>query len=146
MSRDRKLPLREQVFIESLIWFGFRLSSQRKNLQLRRGYVIPSTDKEDGSGIDLWVKVPNNPKLYPIQITQRGIRIFRLLGNPTPEELVNFCCKSHQRIEAKRAICESNGVVFVLVRDYLGAETNFATARRDFKALYHCINQAKRRS
>jgi hypothetical protein len=146
MSRVRKLPLREQVFIESLKWFGFRTTNQRKNLQLRRGYVVPSTNREDGTGIDFWVKVPNNPKLYPVQITQRGIRIFRLLGNPTPEELENFCEKSHQRIEAKRAICESNGVVFVLVRDYLGADTNFATARRDFKALYYCIDQAKRRS
>jgi hypothetical protein len=146
MNHVRKLPVREQVFIESLKWFGFRITNQRKNLNLRRGYVVPSTGREDASGIDLWVKVPNDRTLYPIQITQRGIRIFRLLQNPSQEELITFSAKSNQRIVAKRAICERDGIVFVLVRDYLGFETNFTTARRDFKALFYCIRQAKRRS
>ena len=146
MPHVRKLPVREQVFIESLKWFGFRITKERKKLSFRRGYVIPSTDREDSSGIDMWVKVPNDNLLRPVQITQRGIRIFRLLSIPTPEELINFSQKSNYRIIAKRAICERSGVVFVLVRDYLGAETNFAIARRDFKALYHAINQVKRRS
>lgn len=137
MKNVRKLPTREQVFIESLTWFGYKFVKRRVYLKFRRGYVIPSTRKEDSAGIDLWIKLPNQQKLYPVQLTQRGIRIFRLFSKPSKDSLAIFVEKSNQRIRDKAVRCQRDSIVFVLLRDYLGAHTNLTIAQRDLKSLLY---------
>jgi hypothetical protein len=146
MHHARKLPVREQVFLESLQWFGFKLVYGRSHLKFRRGYVIPSTIREDGDGIDLWVKLPLEKVLYPVQLTQRGVRIFRLLGSRSEESLTSFQKRSEERILAKASYCHRDGIAFVLLRDYIGSETNLTIARRDYRALMFGLQKIKRRS
>ena len=135
----RKLPKREYVFIMSLMYHGFRLTHKRKDLKINRGYLIPATDFEDSDGIDFWVKMPKDMRLFPIQITQRGIRLFKKHHTPSPFELEKFTEESHRRIRAKQRWCTKSGIAFVLVRDFDGGITNTNIAWGDIKALSYAI-------
>ena len=77
MSELRKLTPREKSFKVSLQRHGFRYKKSKKNLKENKGYVIPSTKREDASGIDFWIKLPKETELIPIQVTQRGTRLYR---------------------------------------------------------------------
>ncbi len=144
MTVVRKLPQRERVFITSLCYHGFRRTERRKNLKLRHGYVIPSTQREDASGIDCWVKMPNDCRLFPVQVTQRGVRIYRRLQQPTAEQLQAFVSKAEARIAAKRKRCHEQGIAFVLVRDYIEANGNQYVAMGDIRSLRFAIANLKR--
>ncbi len=145
MTKSRRLPTREQVFIESLVWHGYRQVKAGTNLKLRVGYVIPATRKEDSEGIDVWVKPPNDTRVYPVQITQRGIKIYRRLQTPSPEALAAFIARSAQRVRQKERRCRRHGIAFVLVRDHLGLHTNPTLAWGDRKALLYGLWHLKRR-
>jgi hypothetical protein len=148
----RKLPKREYVFIMSLMYHGFRFSYKRRDLKLNRGYLIPATDFEDSDGIDFWVKMPKDMRLFPIQVTQRGISLFKKHykfpkgSEKTPEvmdryvsELAKFSEESHKRIRAKQRWCRKSGIAFVLVRDFDGGITNPNIAWGDIKALSYAV-------
>ncbi len=146
MHTRRKLPDREHVFITSLMYHGFRLTSSRTNLKFRSGYVIPATRREDSGGIDAWVKMPRDTRLVPIQITQRGLRLFRKHQKPhglTPEKLEEFQRRSDSRLRTKRAFCRVNKIAFVLVRDFDGRVTNTTLAWGDIKALRYAISRVR---
>ena len=124
MIHLRKLPSRERVFVTSLMYHGFRLTRRRRNLKCKRGYVIPSTWQEDSSGIDLWVKMPKDDRLFPIQVTQRGVRIYRKYHKPMDEKIEDFIKRSEKRVFAKQRRCRRHGIAFALVRDFEGKTTN----------------------
>lgn len=144
MTHRYKLPDREKVFIESLMYHGFRKVRRRKNLKYKNGYIIPTTKREDASGVDFWVKMPRDSRLFPVQVTQRGIRIFRKYRRPSPDKLLEFIEKSHYRVESKRRRCKKQGVAFALVRDFGGVHTNPQVAWGDIKALRYAIAHLKR--
>lgn len=151
--QTRKLPTRESVFIASLLWHGYRLTSSRTNLKFRRGYVVPSTMREDAGGIDVWVKVPNSWTLVPVQVTQRGTKIYRLLQNRLPSDfqdsrqrLAELEVRSRERIRQKQRRCARQGIAFVLVRDFIGGTTNPTIAWGDLKSLRYGIANLKGRS
>lgn len=144
MNTHRKLPQREAVFMASLLYHGFRFTRKRKNLKFRRGYVIPATGREDSGGVDFWVKMPRDSRLFPIQVTQRGVRMYREFHKPSSEQLAEFVKKAKNRVEAKRRLCKKHGVAFVLVRDYTGHETSHSVAWGDIKALKYAIAHLKR--
>lgn len=135
MIHKRKLPKREEVFLHSLQVHGFRKTKKRENLKKRRGYVILSTNREDSMGVDFWVKMPYDMRIFPMQISQRGVRFFRKHKRPSREALQDFIKKSEQRIAEKRARCKRNGITFVLVRDYGEVRTTACTAASDVRAL-----------
>lgn len=137
MGDHRKLPLREQVFIRSLTWHGFRVAKRGKRLKKNRHYVIPSTKAEDASAIDFWVKLAGEERLIPVQITQRGVAIFRARNQPSPQQLAEFSRISEERLRRRRRICAVSGIVFVLVRDYTGQRPSRSVAWGDKKALVH---------
>lgn len=62
MAPHRRLPLREQVFVLSLMRHGYRLAERHHPLKRRKRYVIPATPKEDAGGIDFWVKPPKSTR------------------------------------------------------------------------------------
>ncbi len=136
MAQRRRLPLREYVFIGSLLRHGFRLVNQDGYLKYRVGYVIISTQQEDSSGVDFFVKMPRDRSLYPIQITQRGIEIYEKYRRQRPKD---FSARSDLRIKKKRLQCKRNGVAFILVRDFTGDRTNPHIAWSDIEALRHGI-------
>ena len=144
MTDRYKLPSREQVFIESLMYHGFRKTRRRKNLKFKRGFVIPATKREDATGIDFWIKMPKDERLFPVQVTQRGVRMFRKFRRPSGERLDEFIDRSQNRIEQKRKRCKKHGIAFVLVRDYDGQHTNPQLAWGDIKALRYAIAHLKR--
>lgn len=145
MSPHRKLPPREHVFVLSLLYHGFRITRTRTNLKARLGYVIPATKYEDSSGIDFFVKMPRDLRIFPIQVTQRGVRLFRKHElRITRERLEEFMVISETRIRAKRKRAKKNGIAFVLVRDFDGMKTNSRIAWGDIKALRHGIAHLKR--
>ena len=74
MDDRRKLPMREQVFLEGLRYHGFKLTYTSHNLKFRNGYVIPTTIREDSGGVDFWVKLPRQIELVPVQVTQHSFR------------------------------------------------------------------------
>lgn len=143
MQRYR-LPSREQVFIESLMYHGFKKVRRRTDLKLRHGYVIPATWREDASGIDFWIKMPRDERLFPVQVTQRGIRLFRKHHQPSVILLEQFSAQSQKRVTAKRHRCREHGIAFVLVRDFDGNTTNPCIAWGDIKALRYAIAHLKR--
>ena len=144
MTHRHKLPTREQVFIESLMYHGFRKTRTRKNLKFRSGYIIPSTRREDSGGIDFWVKMPRDERLFPVQVTQRGVRLFRKHQKPSRERLEEFLIHSSCRIELKRKRSKKHGIAFVLVRDFDRESTNPQLAWGDIKALRYAIAHLKR--
>lgn len=144
MTDRHRLPNRELVFIESLLYHGFRKIRRRKNLKYRLGFIIPATKKEDAAGIDFWVKMPRDERLFPLQVTQRGVRLFRKYQRPSTDRLEEFLVKSQKRINHKRLRCKEHGIAFVLVRDYGGKRSNPQLAWGDVKALRYAIAHLKR--
>lgn len=144
-TAERKHPDRERVFFASLQYYGFTLSFIRVNLDFGHGYIMPATIREDSGGIDCYVKMPRDHRIFPVQVTQRGIRINRKLKNFTENDKESFLQKCEERIRAKQAICARSGIVFILLRDYLGKDTNPALAQRDVNSLCYGIEQNKRR-
>jgi len=144
MKQRYRLPLREKVFIESLMYHGFRKCRRRRNLKYKRGYVIPATQAEDSGGIDFWVKMPRDSRLFPVQITQRGVRLYLRLSKPTAQMRAVFEERSLKRVEKKRRICYRNGIAFVLVRDTNEKNTCVRTAQSDVAALRYAIATLKR--
>jgi len=144
MSQRYQLPSREQVFIESLLYHGFRKTRRRRNLKYRLGFVIPATRREDAGGIDFWVKMPRDDRLLPVQVTQRGVRLFRRFQHPNAAALAEFLKQSQHRIEQKRKRCKKHGVAFVLVRDFAAPHSNPQIAWGDIKALRYAIAHLKR--
>ncbi len=134
------LPSREYVFLLSLMYHGFRLTYRRKGLKWKKGYVIPSSCWEDGSGTDFWVKMPRSDVLHEVQVTQRGIEMFKdRYKNHSKYAFAEFVERSKRRVALKKATCEHSGTVFVLVRDFAGSMTNEAIAWSDIKALRRSI-------
>lgn len=144
MTNRRQLPCREHVFIASLMYHGFRLSYRRKNLKFTKGYVIPATTREDSGGIDLWVKMPRDERIFPIQVTQRGVQMYRKYHRYSDEDLSQFIEKSDARVRTKQRRCQSHGIAFVLVRDFDGVITNPTIAWGDIKSLRYAIAHLKR--
>lgn len=144
MTKRDRLPHREQVFIESLLYHGFRKTHRRRNLKYRLGFIIPATRREDAVGIDFWVKMPRDERLFPVQVTQRGVRLFRRYHNPNTQTLASFIARSQRRIEQKRKRCKKHGIAFVLVRDFAGRHSNPQVAWGDIKALRYAIAHLKR--
>ena len=139
-TRKRRLPGREYVFLLSLMYHGFRLTHRRKRLKKKKGYVVPSTWREDASGIDFWIKMPRSLILYPAQVTQRGIKMFKERYKDDGKlSLAEFTKRSNDRIAFKRTMCQDNGIAFVLVRDFVGRMTNKTIAWGDIKALRYAI-------
>lgn len=138
-SIRRKLPKREYVFIMSLLLHGFRFARGRENFKKSRGYLIPATDKEDADGIDFWVKMPKDMRIFPVQVTQRGIRMFKKHHKPSEGELHSFVRESEKRIKAKRSWCKKSRIGFVLVRDFDGGVTSRTLAWGDVKALRYAL-------
>ncbi|MEY2665166.1 MAG: hypothetical protein RLZZ480_271 [Candidatus Parcubacteria bacterium] len=145
MSRRHRLPPREQVFVASLLYHGFRLVRERKNLKRAYGYVIPATDKEDSGGIDFWIKMPKDYRIFPAQVTQRGVRMYRKYHKPSDEQLSEFIRRADKRIRSKQKMCYRYGIAFVLVRDYDGKSPHSTIAWGDVKALRHAMSHLKRR-
>jgi hypothetical protein len=144
MANRRKLPTREHVFITSLRYHGFRLAQQRRNLKFKQGYIIPATSREDADGIDVWVKMPKDDRLLPVQVTQRGVRMYRKYRRADGEKLETFIIRSERRIREKRQRCFRHGIAFALVRDFEGRTTNPQIAWGDIKALRYAIAHLKR--
>ena len=128
----------------SLAYHGFRKTSCRDGLKYSIGYIIPSTDREDASGTDFWVKLPKEEELFPVQITQRGIRMFKEYHVLATDDLDVFIEKSEERIQTKREICMTCKVAFVLVRDYFLEKPSPIIAWGDKKALLYGIEHLKR--
>lgn len=144
MRRTTKFPQREYVFVGSLKYHGFREATRRKNLKLKCGYIIHATQKEDSNGIDFWVKMPYDNRLLPVQVTQRGIKMFKKYKREGQPSLSTFIKKSNKRIAQKRKVCKDAGIVFVLVRDFDGMRTNKSIAWGDIKALRYGIAHLRR--
>ena len=144
MAKRRKLPSREHVFITSLMYHGFRFTNRRKNFKYKRGHVIPATNREDANGIDIWVKMPKDERLLPVQVTQRGVKMYRKYRRPTSERFEQFITHSERRVRAKQRRCYKHGIAFALVRDFEGKVTNPQIAWGDIKALRHGIAHLKR--
>ena len=139
------LTERERVFISSLLYHGFRLALRKHALPPHHGYVIPGTMAEDAIGIDLWVRLPHEQHLIPIQLTQRGTKLHRHFHRPNPRQLHEFIERSAHRLLAKQQRCFRQGIVFVLVRDHVHSRTNRRIAWGDVKALRYGIRQARYR-
>ncbi len=144
MSNRRKLPHREYVFIGSLLRHGFRLAQKGDYLKYGKGYVIASTKQEDASGIDFFVKMPKDDRMFPVQITQRGTWIHKNFQGSPAEKAEKFVQKSELRIRQKRWRCKESGIAFVLIRDFVGTRTNPQVAWGDIKALRYGIERIKR--
>jgi len=123
------------------MYHGFRLTRTRENFKKREGYVIPATDREDSNGIDFWIKMPRDMRLFPVQITQRGVKMYKRHHTPSLPMLQTFLQKSEERIAKKRQQCNRSGVAFVLVRDYEGGLPSTTIAWGDVKAIRNAIQQ-----
>lgn len=145
MRHRLRRPAREQAFIHSLQYHGFRLRYRRKNLKYKRGYIIPATKHEDADGIDFWVKLPRERILFPLQITQRGVRLYRMYQRPSEFQLQEFIKAADKRIAMKRKMCRDAKIVFVLVRDYKHRIVNEAIANADIRALRATLKEWRRR-
>jgi hypothetical protein len=144
MSAHR-LSAREQVFVHSLQYHGFRFTKRRSNLKYKRGYIIPATRREDSGGVDFWIKLPKDRLLFPIQVTQRGVRLYRKYQRPSPYQLQEFMVVADVRISMKRRMCRNANIVFVLLRDYEYRITTGAVANADIKALRATLKNWRRR-
>ena len=144
MFQNEVLTPREQVFITSLLYHGFRKTRRRKDLKYRCGYIIPATRREDSSGIDFWVKMPKDERLLPVQVTQRGIKHYRKYHQYNSTKYKEFVSQSQERVRKKQRWCRAYGIAFVLVRDFDGNSTNTKIAWGDIKALRYAIAHLKR--
>ena len=144
MHIKRKLPDREKVFISSLLCHGFILVYNSRNLRRRSGYIIPSTKHEDASGVDFWIKMPGETRVFPIQITQRGVRMYRKYQELARGPVENFVRQAQQRLRRKTRRCKANGVFLVLVSDFDGPRTNSRIAWCDIKALRYAMETKRR--
>jgi len=145
MVNIHKLPCREQVFIGSLKYHGFWVTKKRRNLKFKQGYVIPATRHEDAGGIDVWVKMPKDDRLFPVQVTQRGVKMYRKYHESSWGKLEEFIVRSELRVESKRRRCFVHGIAFALVRDFDGKTTNPQIAWGDIKALRYAISHLNHR-
>lgn len=139
MTFRYRLPSREQVFIESLMYHGFRKVRSLNYLKFRMGFVLPATTSEDAEGIDFLVKMPRDDIIYPVQITQRGVTLVQKYHVLSKWQLDEWHARAHERIEKKRRMCKRSGIAFVLVRDFAGTRTNPCIAWGDIKALRYGI-------
>lgn len=143
MGKIRNLPTREKVFILSLVRHGFRVAKINSHLKRRCGYIIPSTTREDSVGIDFWVKLPGQSDLIPIQVTQRGTRLYRKYRTSdsveAKESIERLDERSQRRLREKRATCRRCSTAFVLVRDYDGERMETNIAWGDKKALLRAV-------
>jgi hypothetical protein len=144
MTSRRQLPNREQVFIMSLMYHGFHLNYSRRNLKFKKGYMIPATKMEDSGGVDLWIKMPKDDRILPVQITQRGVRMYKMFRQRTGVDLQKFVELSKIRIRDKQQRCFNHGIAFVLVRDFVGNMTNPTLAWGDIKSLKYGIAHLRR--
>ncbi len=138
----RRLCGREYVFIQSLMYHGFRYTRRRTRLKRGYNYIIPSTGREDAVGVDAWIKLRGDDALVPVQVTQRGIRLYRKHNGVRPDE---FLVVSYTRIRTKQRRCRQHGILFVLVRDFDGTKTNHTIAWGDVKALRYALGISTRR-
>lgn len=145
MTQRQRLPTRERVFIESLKYHGFRKTRRRKNLKFNYGYVIPATEKEDATGTDFWIKMPRDERLFPVQITQRGIKIHREKKILSTEALLNLIKTAELRVREKKSRCYKHGIAFVLVSDWSERHTTPILAHSDIRALRFALFHLKRR-
>ena len=143
MVKKRQLPAREHVFIHSLMYHGFRLTERSYSLKYNKGYVIPANYKEDARGIDVWVKMPKSRRIIPVQITQRGVSMFRKHCKAGGESIESFTKRSQERIQKKKRRCLKNKIAFALVGDFDGKKTNSRIAWGDIKALRYAIAHLK---
>lgn len=140
MRVERKLPLREQVFVASLAYHGFRVARRHDRLKFNRRYIIPSTKQEDASLIDFWIKPAWSFALIPVQVTQRGTAILRQRNPLIPEDRFRgFSEESEQRVRRKRRICRRCRIAFAMIRDYTGGKPSKSVAWGDRKALQKAI-------
>lgn len=139
----RQVTQREKVFILSLMYHGFRRIQRHRTLtkfiKKRIGYVAPATQAEDASGVDLWVKMPGHNLFLPVQVTQRGVQMYRWYKNPTDGEIDNFLSQSDQRLREKRERSKLNNIVFVLLGDFVGKTTTPQIAWRDVQAMRFAV-------
>jgi hypothetical protein len=138
--------VREHVFVQSLKYHGFRKAQKHNHLKWARGYIIHATTQEDSSGIDFWVKMPRDSSLIPIQITQRGVRLFKHFQSPSSGTLSEFLRRSQKRIRQKQIRCALDNIAFVLVRDYHASRSNTNIAWGDVKALRYGVSQLRQRT
>lgn len=135
----RRLSDREGAFVLSLKRHGFRFIKNihgNKNLKRKKGYIAPSTAREDASGIDFWVKLPFDDSIFPIQVTQRGTKLMRMFAR---EELslMGLDVMAQKRISNKKKRAHESGIVFVLLRDCPHATPQVQTMWGDRKALFY---------
>ena len=143
MSKHRQLPKREQVFILSLMYHGYRVVHRRHRLKKKKGYIIPTTKHDDSGGIDFWIKPPGHSRIVPVQITQRGVALHKKHDQPSPEKLHELIQHAKHRLRKKRRMCARCKIVFVLVRDFDGEATNKTLAWGDIKALWYGLARLK---
>lgn len=144
----RKLPKREYVFLMSLMYHGFRFTHRRRNLKINRGYIIPATKYEDSDGIDFWVKMPRDMSIHPVQVTQRGTKLYKKHKRDhslSELEIAKFAKISEERVRAKLRWCKKSSIAFVLVRDFDGGVTDRNLAWGDIKALRFALNVLRAR-
>lgn len=140
MAKKRRLPSREAAFITSMMHHGFRRTIHEAKLKYKRGYIILSTQKEDSAGIDFWVKLPKSDDLIPVQITQRGIKMFKRYHKPSKSDLDKFIKNSNKRLRDKKKRCKMNGIIFVLISDFEGRKANHRIAWCDIKAFRYALD------
>ncbi|NBD73467.1 hypothetical protein GVX82_00285 [Patescibacteria group bacterium] len=140
-ERTRTPPTREQVFLTSLRYHGYRLTHKRSGLKENRSYAIPATRREDAEGIDLWVKPRGVRELIPVQITQRGTRLFAKYHRPAQAGNAEFSDRAAVRLREKRSRCRRHEIAFVIVRDHDGVRPSRAIAWGDVKALHFGLRQ-----
>ncbi len=139
--QKRRLPTRERVFITSLLYHGYRLSYRRHALKYTVGYVIPATALEDACGIDVWVKPRGADTCIPVQLTQRGTRLFRKYHRPSGPRDREFQETAVRRLREKRTLCRRHQIAFVIVRDHDGERPSRTIAWGDVKALHFALRQ-----
>jgi len=145
MRAHHRLSAREQAFVHSLQYHGFRYTKRRRNLKYRRGYIIPATKREDADGVDFWIKIPKERLLYPVQITQRGVRLYRKYQRPSAWQLQEFIKYADARIAMKRRMCRAAKIIFVLLRDHEHRTVTENVANADIKALRATLKEWRRR-
>jgi hypothetical protein len=77
--------------------------------------------------------MPRDKTLFPVQVTQRGVRMHRRYSRTDSETLETFMIRSERRVRAKRKLCRRHGIAFVLVRDFEGKKTHPQIAWGDVK-------------
>ena len=145
MHAHHRLSVREQAFVHSLQYHGFRYTKRRRNLKYNRGYIIPATKREDADGVDFWIKIPKERLLYPVQVTQRGVRLYRRYQHPSEFQLREFIKNADRRIAMKRQMCRAAKIIFVLLRDHDSRTVTESVANADIRALRATLKEWRRR-